>query len=193
MHREPRHSYHRSPMFHRLWVLSDCQFDQSTITTVWGRQTSNWLLSVRIPFDVIALGWQGSHRVWKTGKTGKKIMVREKSGNFIFDQKSYRDFFIGQKLGYFFPESLNAAISIINLLKISRIYRPTWYECISWYECEIITQIHNFGCRELSVAMIYGQGKIAKSQGISFPRSCGNPGWAHSRKGQSIPCFRTEV
>ena len=32
--------------------------------------------------------YQGSHRVWKTGKTGKKIMVREKSGNFILDQKS---------------------------------------------------------------------------------------------------------
>ena len=31
---------------------------------------------------------QGSHRVWKTGKTGKKIMVREKSGNFILGQKS---------------------------------------------------------------------------------------------------------
>ena len=45
--------------------------------------------------------------------------VREKSGNF---------FILGQKSGYFFPESLNAAISIINLLKISRIYRPT---CIS--------------------------------------------------------------
>ena len=26
------------------------------------------------------LKYQGSHRVWKTGKTGKKIMVREKSG-----------------------------------------------------------------------------------------------------------------
>ena len=31
---------------------------------------------------------QGSHRVWKTGKTGKKIMVREKSGNFILGEKS---------------------------------------------------------------------------------------------------------
>ena len=31
---------------------------------------------------------RGSHRVWKTGKTGKKIMVREKSGNFILGQKS---------------------------------------------------------------------------------------------------------
>ena len=30
---------------------------------------------------------QGSHRVWKTGKTGKEIMVREKSGNFILGQK----------------------------------------------------------------------------------------------------------
>ena len=36
---------------------------------------------------------------------------------------------------------------------------------ISWYECEIITQIHHFGCRGLSVAIVYGQGKIAKSQG----------------------------
>ena len=36
---------------------------------------------------------------------------------------------------------------------------------ISWYECEIVTQIHNFGCCGLSVAMIYGQGKIAESQG----------------------------
>ena len=34
--------------------------------------TYGGLLSVHI--------WQGSHRVWKTGKTGKKIMVREKSG-----------------------------------------------------------------------------------------------------------------
>ena len=31
---------------------------------------------------------QGSHRVWKTGKTGEKIMVREKSGNFILGPKS---------------------------------------------------------------------------------------------------------
>ena len=59
---------------------------------------------------------------------------------------------------------------------------------ISWYECEIITQIlvHHFGCRGLSVATIYGQGNIAesqgkvreksgKSQGISFSISCGNP------------------
>ena len=36
---------------------------------------------------------------------------------------------------------------------------------ISWYECEIRTQIHHFGCRGLSVAIVYGQGKIAKSQG----------------------------
>ena len=41
----------------------------------------------------------------------------------------------------------------------------SWYEYISWYECEIITQIHNIGCRELLVAMIYGQGKIAESLG----------------------------
>ena len=36
---------------------------------------------------------------------------------------------------------------------------------ITWYECKIMTQIHHFGCRGLSVAMIYGQGKIADSQG----------------------------
>ena len=39
---------------------------------------------------------------------------------------------------------------------------------ISWYECEIIAQIHHFGCRGLSVATIYGQGsqgKSGKSQG----------------------------
>ena len=36
---------------------------------------------------------------------------------------------------------------------------------ISWYECEIMTQIHHFGCRGLSVAMIYDQGKIVESQG----------------------------
>ena len=36
---------------------------------------------------------------------------------------------------------------------------------ISCYECEIMTQIHHFGCRGLSVEMIYGQGKIAESQG----------------------------
>ena len=50
---------------------------------------------------------------------------------------------------------------------------------ISGYECEIITQVHKFGCHGLSVAMIYGQGKqtrkSGKSQGISFSRSCGNP------------------
>ena len=46
---------------------------------------------------------------------------------------------------------------------------------ISWYECEIITQIYHFGCRGISVATIYGQGKIAESQGISFSRSCENP------------------
>ena len=39
---------------------------------------------------------QGSHRVWKTGKTGEKIMVREKSGNFILSQKS------GQSQGILF-------------------------------------------------------------------------------------------
>ena len=53
----------------------------------------------------------------------------------------------------------------------------SWYECISWYKCEIITQIHNFGCSELSVAMIYGQGKIAESQGkvmeFLFPNHVG--------------------
>ena len=31
---------------------------------------------------------------------------------------------------------------------------------ISRYECEIITQIHHLGCRGLSVATIYGQGKV---------------------------------
>ena len=36
---------------------------------------------------------------------------------------------------------------------------------ISRYECEIITQIHHFGCRGLSVATIYGQGQIAENQG----------------------------
>ena len=50
---------------------------------------------------------------------------------------------------------------------------------ISWYECEIITQIHHFSCRGLWIATIYGQGKIAeksgKSQGMSFFRSYGNP------------------
>ena len=40
---------------------------------------------------------------------------------------------------------------------------------ISWYECAIITQIHYFGSRGLSLATIlaYGQGKIAESRGIS--------------------------
>ena len=33
---------------------------------------------------------------------------------------------------------------------------------ISWYECEIITQVNHFGCRRLLVATIYGQGKIAE-------------------------------
>ena len=39
---------------------------------------------------------------------------------------------------------------------------------IAWYECEIITQIHHFGCRGFSVATIYGRGgggEIAKSRG----------------------------
>ena len=51
---------------------------------------------------------------------------------------------------------------------------------ISWYECEIITQIHHIGCRGLSVATIYGPGKIADSQGkvreksgIFFPDRAG--------------------
>ena len=48
---------------------------------------------------------------------------------------------------------------------------------ISWYECENMTQIHHFGCRGLSVAMIYGQGKIAESQGkvreFLFPDAVG--------------------
>ena len=35
----------------------------------------------------------------------------------------------------------------------------------SWHECEIITQIHHFGCRGLLVATIYRQGKIAESRG----------------------------
>ena len=50
---------------------------------------------------------------------------------------------------------------------------------ISWYECEIITQIHHFGCRGLSVATIYGQGEIAESQGkvreFLLPDHVGNP------------------
>ena len=33
---------------------------------------------------------------------------------------------------------------------------------IAWYECEIRTQIHQFGCRGLSVATIFGQGKLQK-------------------------------
>ena len=37
----------------------------------------------------------------------------------------------------------------------------------SWYECEIIAQLHHFGCRVFLVAMIYGQGKIAEGQGKS--------------------------
>ena len=36
---------------------------------------------------------------------------------------------------------------------------------ISGYECEIITQVHKFGCHGLSVAMIYGQGNKPESQG----------------------------
>ena len=32
-------------------------------------------------------------------------------------------------------------------------------------ECEILTQIHHFGCRGLSVATIYGRGIITESQG----------------------------
>ena len=48
---------------------------------------------------------------------------------------------------------------------------------ISWFECEIMTQIHHFGCRGLSVAMIYGQGNIAESQGkvreFLFPNPVG--------------------
>ena len=64
--------------------------------------------------DLITLEiYQGSHRVWKTGE---QIMVREKSGNFILGQKSGKSqgfcFILGQKSGYFFPEWLNAAISI---------------------------------------------------------------------------------
>ena len=47
---------------------------------------------------------------------------------------------------------------------------------ISWYEYDIITQIHHFGCRGLTVATIYGQGKIAESHGNSFSRPCENPG-----------------
>ena len=43
-------------------------------------------------------------------------MVREKSGNFILGQKSGKSqgifYILGQKSGYFFPEWLNAAISI---------------------------------------------------------------------------------
>ena len=39
-----------------------------------------------------------------------------------------------------------------------------YYDQVTRYECEIITQIYNFGCRGLSVATIYGQGKIAESQ-----------------------------
>ena len=38
---------------------------------------------------------------------------------------------------------------------------------ISWYECEIMTQIHHFGCRGLSVAMICDQGKICNKSGKS--------------------------
>ena len=36
---------------------------------------------------------------------------------------------------------------------------------IAWYECEIITQLHHFGCRKLSVEMINGQGKLSECRG----------------------------
>ena len=38
---------------------------------------------------------------------------------------------------------------------------------ISRHECEIITQIHHFGCRGLSLAtiLVYGQGKLQKVGG----------------------------
>ena len=36
---------------------------------------------------------------------------------------------------------------------------------ISWYECDIIAQIHHFTFCTLSVATIYGQGEIAESPG----------------------------
>ena len=36
---------------------------------------------------------------------------------------------------------------------------------ISWYECEIRTQINHFGCCGLLAATIYCPGKIAESRG----------------------------
>ena len=48
----------------------------------------------------------------ETGKTGNKIMVREKSGNFILGQKSGKSqgifLFWAKSQGIFFPEWLNA-------------------------------------------------------------------------------------
>ena len=52
---------------------------------------------------------QGSHRVWKTGKTGKKIMVREKSG------KSQGIFILGQKSG---KKSGNFCFKLVIAMKI---------------------------------------------------------------------------
>ena len=61
---------------------------------------------------------QGSHRVWKT----EKIMVWEKSANFILGQKSGIFFYFGPKVWVFFPRMAECQI-----LKISRIYRPHMY------------------------------------------------------------------
>ena len=52
-------------------------------------------------FSIISHG-QGSHMVGKTGKTGKKIMVMEKSGNFILGQKSGNFLFSAKSPGIFF-------------------------------------------------------------------------------------------
>ena len=105
-------------------------------------------------------------------RSGIFFILGQKSGYFFINYHKYRES-ISQV--YLFHETRTTWTSMVTLNQYYVTFRELSLMSISWYECEIMTQIHHFGCHGLSVAMIYGQGKIAKNQGISFSRSCGNP------------------
>ena len=63
-----------------------------------------------------------SSRVWKTGKTGKKIMVREKSGNFILGQKSGKSF----KFCFKLPWKLAVTFILVDYRECLSRYSPIW-------------------------------------------------------------------
>ena len=76
---------------------------------------------------ILAYSWQGGHKLWKTGKTGKmvkKIPCREKSGNLKFCSKSGKNqgisknlIFVRSKYSNFIAVQI-LVVSFCHMLKI---------------------------------------------------------------------------